>query len=238
MCAAYVGMALYILLSNASQIPTAISAIFAGAFTPEAPVGGVIGVMVIGIRRAVFSNEAGIGSAAIAHSAAKTEEPVSEGIVALLEPFIDTVVICTMTALVIIITGVHTDPQYSHLVSGASSSGAALTTVAVSGDYGVPWFKYILYAAVVLFAYSTLISWSYYGERCWTRLFGPRSSMAYKVLFLVFTVLGSIVTTGKVLEFSDILILGLALPNILGVLLLSGKVRRALDVYWEAHKGK
>lgn len=238
MCAAYVCMALYILLSNASQIPAAFGAIIAGAFTPEAGAGGIIGVMVIGIQRAVFSNEAGIGSAAIAHSAAKTEEPVSEGIVALLEPFIDTVVICTMTALVIIITGVHTDPQYAHLVSGESSSGAALTTAAVSGDHGVPWFKYVLYAAVVLFAYSTLISWSYYGERCWTRLFGPSSSIAYKILFLVFTVLGSIVTTGNVLAFSDILILGLAFPNILGVLLLSGKVRRALDQYWDAHKGK
>ncbi len=232
MCCAYVLMAIYILLNNASQVPEAISRIFTSAMNPQAGVGGVLGVMVVGVTRAVFSNEAGIGSAAIAHSAAKTEEPVSEGIVALLEPFIDTVVICTMTALVIIITGVWEDPTYSHLVSGESASGAALTTVAVSGEHGVLWFKYILYVAVVLFAYSTLISWSYYGERCWTRLFGPNSSLAYKILFLVFTLLGSIVTTGNVLAFSDLLILGLALPNILGLLLLSGKVKRELDEYW------
>ena len=113
-----------------------------------------------------------------------------------------------------------------------SKSGAALTTAAVSGAKGVYWFKYVLYVAVILFAYSTLISWSYYGERSWTMLFGPKSSMAFKILFLVFTVIGSIVTTGKVLEFSDLLILGMALPNILGVALLSGKIKRALDEYW------
>jgi AGCS family alanine or glycine:cation symporter len=232
MCCAYVLMSVYILLNNASQIPNAFSEIFAGAFSMQAGIGGFLGVMVIGIQRAVFSNEAGIGSAAIAHSAARTDEPVSEGIVALLEPFIDTVVICTMTALVIIITGVCDDPTHSHLVSGESASGAALTTAAVSGEHGVIWFKYVLYVAVVLFAYSTLISWSYYGERCWTHLFGPSSSMAYKLLFLIFTVLGSIVTTGNILAFSDLLILGLALPNILGLLLLSGKVKRELDKYW------
>ena len=235
MCLAYVMMCIYILGVNASAIPDAIGSIFSGAFNLQAGLGGAIGVMVIGIQRAVFSNEAGIGSAAIAHSAAKTDEPVSEGIVALLEPFIDTVVVCTMTALVIIITGVYDAelyPEYADLVSGANKSGAALTTAAVSGEHGVAWFKYILYMAVILFAYSTLISWSYYGERSWTRLFGPRSSLAYKVLFLIFTVIGSIVTTGNILDFSDLLILGMALPNILGVALLSGRVKRALDEYW------
>jgi AGCS family alanine or glycine:cation symporter len=232
MCLAYVAMCLYILGINAAAIPDALASIVAGAFNPPAAFGGILGVMVIGIQRAAFSNEAGIGSAAIAHSAAKTDEPVSEGIVALLEPFIDTVIVCTMTALVIIITGVWDAPEYADLVTGESKSGAALTTAAVSGASGVYWFKYVLYAAVILFAYSTLISWSYYGERSWTMLFGPKSSMAYKILFLVFTVIGSIVTTGKVLEFSDLLILGMALPNILGVALLSGKIKRALDEYW------
>ena len=235
MCVAYVLMCLYILGVNASEIPLAVRSIFDGAFNLQAGIGGAIGVMVIGIQRAVFSNEAGIGSAAIAHSAAKTDEPVSEGIVALLEPFIDTVVICTMTALVIIITGVYDAelyPEYADLVSGENKSGAALTTAAVSGVHGIWWFKYILYLAVTLFAYSTLISWSYYGERSWTKLFGPKSSLAYKILFLVFTVIGSIVTTGNVLEFSDLLILGMALPNILGVALLSGRVKIALDEYW------
>ncbi|HUG69076.1 MAG TPA: alanine/glycine:cation symporter family protein [Pirellulaceae bacterium] len=230
MCGAYVLMAMYILLRNAGAIPDAITAIFAGAFSMQAGLGGALGIMVIGIQRAVFSNEAGIGSAAIAHSAAKTDEPVSEGIVALLEPFIDTVVICTMTALVIIVTDAAN--EFPHFVVGEKKSGAALTAAAVSGGHGVDWFKYVLYMAVVLFAYSTLISWSYYGERCWTSLFGPKSSMAYKLLFLVFTVLGSIVTTGNILDFSDLLILGMSLPNILGLILLSGKVRRRLDEYW------
>ena len=190
--------------------------------------------MVIGIQRAVFSNEAGIGSAAIAHAAATTDEPVSEGIVALLGPFIDTVVICTMTAVVIIITGAAETNQ--ELVSGAQKSGAALTAAAVSGDFGVSWFRYVLYVAVVLFAFSTLVSWSYYGERCWTNLFGDQSSLYYKCLFLVFTVLGSIVTTGNILDFSDLLILGMAVPNILGVLLLSGVARRKLDEYWAKYR--
>ena len=230
MCFAYVAMCVYILGINGSEIPAALASIFEGAFSMKAGIGGALGVMVIGIQRAAFSNEAGIGSAAIAHSAAKTDEPVSEGIVALLEPFIDTVVVCTMTALVIIITGVWSAPEYADLV--ANSSGAALTTAAVSGAGGIAWFKYVLYVAVILFAYSTLISWSYYGERSWTTLFGPKSSLAYKILFLVFTVIGSIVTTGNVLAFSDLLILGMALPNILGVALLSGKIKTALDEYW------
>jgi len=237
MCLAYVLMCLFILLENVAEIPHAVASIFAGAFTLKAGFGGAIGVMIIGIKRAVFSNEAGVGSAAIAHSAAKTNEPVSEGIVALLEPFIDTVVVCTMTALVIIITGVYDSERYPEYVTlVASDSGAALTTAAVSGAHGVYWFKYVLYAAVILFAYSTLISWSYYGERSWTTLFGPKSSIAYKVLFLVFTVLGSIVTTGNILAFSDLLILGMALPNILGVALLSGRVKRALDAYWDKYQ--
>ena len=234
MCGAYLLMTMYILFSNFGLIGSAFRQILAGAFTLEAGVGGFLGVMVTGIQRAVFSNEAGIGSAAIAHAAATTDEPVSEGIVALLGPFIDTVVICTMTAVVIIITGAAETNQ--ELVSGAQKSGAALTAAAVSGDFGVSWFRYVLYVAVVLFAFSTLVSWSYYGERCWTNLFGDQSSLYYKCLFLVFTVLGSIVTTGNILDFSDLLILGMAVPNILGVLLLSGVARRKLDEYWAKYR--
>lgn len=249
MCVAYVIMALYIIFTNVDQVVPALRAIFDNAMNMQAGLGAILGVMVVGIQRAVFSNEAGVGSAAIAHSAAKTDEPVSEGIVALLEPFIDTVVICTMTALVIIIAGgewnAASEPndllsanygswsnlEYGEHVSGANKSGAALTVAAVSGEQGVPWFKYVLYAAVILFAYSTLISWYYYGERCWTTLFGEWSSLGFKILFLVFTVLGSIVTTGKILEFSDLLILSMAIPNILGLYLLSGRVKAALDDY-------
>jgi len=234
MCLAYIVMSLYIIFSNFDLIGDAISKIIAGAMNPGSAKGGVLGVMVIGIQRAVFSNEAGVGSAAIAHSAAKTDEPVSEGIVALLGPFIDTIVVCSMTALVIIITGVYDNPDYAHHI--ANDSGAALTTAAVSGELGVSWFRWVLYVAVVLFAYSTLISWFYYGERCWTYLLGDRSSNVYKVMFLMFVMLGSIVTTGKILVFSDLLILSMALPNILGAILLSGKVKSALDDYWRRYK--
>ena len=233
MCSAYVLVSIYIIATHPDRILPSFQRIFEGAFSLEAGLGGFLGVMVIGVQRAVFSNEAGIGSAAIAHSAAKTEEPISEGIVALLEPFIDTVVVCTMTALVIIITGVWENPDYADLVR--ERKGAALTAAAFSHG-GFAWFRWILYAAVVLFAYSTLISWSYYGERCWTRLFGERASILYKIIFLVFVVLGSVVTEGHVLDFSDLLILSMAFPNILGVVLLSGKVKRHLDDYWQRYQ--
>jgi len=231
MCGIYVVAALYVIFSNYDAIPDAVRAILSGAFTPEAAYGGFWGVLVTGIRRAAFSNEAGIGSASIAHSAAKTDEPISEGIVALLEPFIDTVVVCTMTGLVIVITGAYDQdrfPQYAEFV--ANNNGAALTAGAFSES--VSWFPWVLTVAVVLFAYSTMISWSYYGERCCTHLFGQRSSLPYKLLFLVFVFLGSIITATNVLDFSDLMILSMAFPNILGVALLSGKVRGRLDDYW------
>lgn len=233
MCGVYILAASWIVLAHAAQVPAMIRLIFAEAFQWKSAYGGMLGVMVIGLRRAVFSNEAGVGSAAIAHAAAKTNEPVSEGIVALLEPFIDTVVVCTMSALVMIASGVYDDPQYKEMV--ASNQGAALMTAAFRTS-GHDLLRWVLYATVFLFAYSTLISWSYYGERCWTTLFGPRSSTAYKVVFLGFTVLGSIVTEGNILDFSDLLILGMAFPNILGVALLSGRVRRELDSYWRKYK--
>ena len=254
MCFAYVLMAMYIIFTNLDLVGPAFSSIFENAFNLQAGIGAVLGVMVIGIQRAVFSNEAGVGSAAIAHSAAKTNEPVSEGIVALLEPFVDTVVICTMTAIVIIIAGgdwvpqtdpgnlltqdygAWSNPDYGLYVSGENKSGAALTRSAISGEFGIPWFKYVLYAAVIMFAYSSLISWYYYGERCWTSLFGEWSSFGFKAIFLVFTVLGSIVTTGNILDFSDLLILSMALPNILGLFILSGKVKERLDDYWDRKK--
>lgn len=232
MCGVYLATTLYILAVNYQQIPWAFAEIFREAFQWDSIYGGFLGVLVIGIRRAAFSNEAGIGSAAIAHAAAKTEEPIREGLVASLGPFIDTVVICTMTGLVILITGAYNDPQYAELVAG--NNGAALTSKAF---YSVVWwFPWILCVAVVLFAYSTMISWSYYGERCWSHLFGPRASLAYKGLFLFFVMLGAVVTADNVLEFSDLMILSMAFPNILGVALLSGKIRRALDDYWGRYK--
>ena len=222
MCALYVLACLYIIFSMIGDVPAALASIFTQAFSPDAIEGGFIGVMVIGITRAVFSNEAGIGSAAIAHSAAKVKYPVEEGVVALLEPFIDTIVVCTMTALVIILSG-----AYGSAVD--ASDGAALTSQAMGGV--VSWFPHVLSIAVLLFAFSTMISWSYYGERCWAYLFGDGSSMIYRLLFLVFTFLGSIVTATNILDFSDLMILAMAFPNILGVLLLSGGVRSDLRDY-------
>jgi AGCS family alanine or glycine:cation symporter len=214
-----------IILSD--QIPNAICLIFSQAISPDAAFGGFLGVLIIGVKRAVFSNEAGIGSAAIAHSAAKVSHPVEEGIVALLEPFIDTIVVCSMTALVIIVTGSYLDPANQNFIS--ANQGGALTSAAMGSV--ISWFPYLLSIAVFLFAFSTMISWSYYGERCWVWLFGDKSSFIYKILFLVFTFLGSIITATNILDFSDLMILGMAFPNILGLILLSDKVKKDLKDY-------
>ena len=230
MAMVYVTAALAVILMNVSEVPAALTAIFTQAFSPDAAYGGVIGVLVTGFQRAAFSNEAGAGSASIAHAAARTKYPVREGIVALLEPFIDTVVICTMTALVINITGAYSNPAYEDLIAGAR--GAALTSRAFSEQ--IAWFPYVLSFAVFLFAFSTMISWSYYGERCSVWLFGDGASKYYKGLFLVFVFLGSIITSTNVLDFGDLMILGMALPNLVGVYLLTGKVRVALDDYWKS----
>ncbi len=223
----YVLACIWIILTNMDQVPVAFGKIFTEAFTPAAGVGGLIGVLVQGFQRAAFSSEAGIGSAAIAHAAAKVKYPVRQGIVALMEPFIDTVVICTLTALVIIITGVYNIPETADLVSG--KEGAALTAYAFGTV--ISWFPLILSVTVVLFAYSTMIAWSYYGERCWTYLFGESSSMIYRIMFLVFIVVGSMGDAGNILEFSDLLLLSMALPNFIGLYLLHGKVRAALAEY-------
>lgn len=235
MCAIYVLAALTILGLNASAIPAAFATIFNEAFSPSAAYGGVLGVMVVGIKRAAFSNEAGIGSAAIAHSAAKTPYPVREGIVALLEPFIDTVVICTMTGLVIVITGAYDTerfPEHAALIAG--DQGATLTSNAFGSQ--LAWFPAVLAVAAFLFAYSTIISWSYYGERCFTFLFGPNSSLLYRLMFLGFVFLGSVVAAKNVNVFSELLILAMAFPNILGLVLMSGRVRKALDEYWTTYR--
>tara|TARA_B100001057_G_scaffold74711_1_gene69228 strand:- start:1325 stop:3130 length:1806 start_codon:yes stop_codon:yes gene_type:complete len=237
MCAIYLLACIVILGMHFSAIPAAVTLIFKSAFSFEAGFGGFLGILVIGVKRAVFSNEAGIGSAAIAHSAAKVSHPTEEGVVALLEPFIDTIVVCSMTALVIIITGVYepmtfsSDPAEQFLIQGYidGNKGGALTSAAMASV--IPWFPYVLSIAVFLFAFSTMISWSYYGERCWVWLFGDRSSIIYKILFLVSSFLGSIITATNVLDFSDLMILGMAFPNILGMLFLSRVVRNELRDY-------
>ena len=232
MAVVYVAAALFVIVSNAADVPFALGEIFRQAFSPDAAYGGFVGVLVVGFQRAAFSNEAGAGSAAIAHSAARTDYPVREGIVALLEPFIDTVVICTMTALVIVFSGAYANPAYETLIVG--NQGAALTSRAFGENLAV--FPYILSFAVFLFAYSTMISWSYYGERCAVWLLGARASLPYKVLFLVFVFLGSVLTATNVLAFGDLMILGMAFPNLIGVYFLSGKLKRMLDDYWQSYR--
>lgn len=222
MAAIYVGAALIIIIMNADKIGWAFGQIFTGAFSPEGVVGGFIGVLIQGFKRATFSNEAGVGSAAIAHSAVKTKEPVTEGYVALLEPFIDTVVICTMTALVIIITG--------GLNSGAEA-GVPLTSWAFSSQ--LPAFKHLLAVAIVLFAFSTMISWSYYGLKAWTYLLGESkiSELSFKVLFCVFVVIGAAIPLGVVIDFSDAAIFAMSIANIIGLYFLMGVVKAELTSY-------
>ena len=236
MCGVYIAACLFILFKHFSAIPAAFATIVDSALHPGAAWGGFIGVLVTGFKRAAFSNEAGVGSAAIAHSAARTEFPVREGIVALLEPFIDTILVCTMTGLVIVITG-----HYEGGTAGAiaapfaeANNGAGLTSTVFGSE--VSWFPYILSVAVVLFAFSTMISWSYYGERCWAWLFGDGSSMLYRFLFLAMVFLGSIVTSTNILDFGDLMILGMAFPNILGLYFLSSGVRRDLVSYLDKLK--
>ena len=223
MAVIYVIACLWIILSNLTEIPSAIATIFTGAFSPQAVGGGVVGVMVQGIRRSAFSNEAGVGSAAIAHSAARTDEPLREGIVALLEPLIDTIVICNMTALVIIITGTYQDTSIGDGVLLTSRSFATV----------VGWFPSILAIAVALFAFSTMISWSYYGERAWEYLFGNNSILVYKGLFVFCVFVGSVVNLGAVLDFSDMMILAMSIPNLIGCYLLSGVIASDLQDYMQ-----
>jgi len=223
----YLAACLWIIITHIAQVPSAFSLIITEAFAPTAVAGGMIGVIVQGFKRAAFSSEAGIGSAAIAHSAASVKYPVRQGFVALYEPFIDTIVICTMTALVIVITGVYNAPEHAHLVE--ASKGAALTAVAFGSV--ISWFPIILSISVVLFAYSTMISWSYYGERSWTYVFGERYSMVFRAIFVIFVMLASITSAGSILDFSDLLILSMAFPNIIALYLLQGKVSDALQDY-------
>jgi AGCS family alanine or glycine:cation symporter len=227
-------------LSNFSFIDDAFGMIFSQAFNPQAGLGGLLGVLITGFRRAAFSNEAGAGSASIAHSAVKTKYPASEGLVALLEPFIDTVVICTMTALVIIIfNGDSTVFNYGGeggkvLIDGLEVEGAGITAAAFA--------KYISFSgpfltiAVVLFAVSTMISWSYYGLQSWMFVFGKSkiSDLTYKSLFLIFIVIGAAGDMSSVWAFSDAMILALVFPNMIGLLILFPKVKEELNKYLKA----
>lgn len=233
MAGIYVLAAITILLFNLSLIPTAVGLIFKGAFSGLGIAGGLVGVMIQGIQRGAFSNEAGVGSAAIAHSAVRTKYPASEGLVALLEPFVDTVVICTMTSIVIIITNI----QNGFLTYGSAvSEGVEITATAF--DTVIPGFSIVLTIAVILFAFSTMISWSYYGLQGWIFLFGRGRmvDLSYKVLFSLFVIVGASIKLGSVLDFSDAMIFAMVVPNMIGVILLSPKVREELRRYMNAIK--
>lgn len=221
MCTVYILCGFAILLTHAEQIPTGLGTIIGEAFSMQAGIGGLVGVLIQGFRRAAFSNEAGCGSAAIAHAAARTHEPVREGMVSLLEPFVDTIIVCTMTGLVIVVTGAWSDPN--------AGKGIEMTSTAFATVF--PWFPVVLSITAALFAFSTMISWSYYGEQCWVRLFGVRSILGFKVVFLICTWLGAIFAAEAVVNFGDMMILGMAFPNLIGVMLLSGKVKADLDTY-------
>jgi len=235
MAVLYVGAALVIIVMNLGLVPEAFKQIVTQAFTPAAGLGGFMGVLIQGFRRGTFSNEAGVGSAAIAHSAVKTKYPASEGIVALLEPFIDTVVICTMTALVLIITNIK-NGLFNY--GDASLDGKGVELTATAFDSVIPHFSIILTIAVILFAFSTMLSWSYYGLQGWKFIFGrsKKVDLVYKLLFLFFVFVGSSVKLGSVLNFSDAMIFAMVFPNIIGLVLLAPKVREELVRYLKAIK--
>ncbi len=232
-----------ILAMNFQHVGTAFSQIFTEAFSMKAGLGGFIGSMIVGFQRAAFSNEAGAGSAAIAHSAVKTRYPASEGIVALLEPFIDTVVICTMTALVIILFNVDGSTfDYGAAAGGevmmkdgtGGLKGVELTSAAFKSN--ISWFPYVLTVAVVLFAFSTMISWSYYGLQSWKFLFGKgrAADLTYKLLFLAFVIIGASAKLEAVIKFSDAMILALVFPNMIGLIFLASRVKVDLNKYLDA----
>ena len=223
MAVIYTIACVWVMLVKFTDIPGAIGTIITTAFNPQAVAGGMIGAIIIGFQRAVFSNEAGIGSAAIAHSAARTDESVREGIVALLEPFIDTMFICNMTAMVIVLTGVYADPTSAEL-DGAKLSAASFETI-------IGWFPYVIAIAGFLFAVSTMITWSYYGQLAWAYLFGDKTVNVYKILFLAFGFIGTVINLDLVLEFSDVVLLAMSVPNLLGCFFLSGVIAKELDSY-------
>ncbi|MEO1856469.1 MAG: alanine/glycine:cation symporter family protein [Rubritalea sp.] len=224
MCLTYLAAAAYVLFVHSDQIGSAFGLIFSEAFSFKAGIGGMIGVMIQGLKRAAFSNEAGFGSAPIAHSAVKTTKPASEGYVALLEPFVDTVIVCTMTALVIIITGAQTE--------GGDWAKAITVTSNAFGSV-ISWFPYVLFAAVLLFAFSTMISWCYYGEQAWGYLFGKtrRNAFIYKVLFSAVVVLGCSIKLGNVLDFSDAMLFLMCFPNFIGIYVLLPKIKDELKIF-------
>lgn len=224
----YVVGCLVVIGSNITYIGSAFAAIVDGAFSADALKGGFIGVLIVGLQRAAFSSEAGVGSAAIAHSASKTNNPIADGFTSLVEPFIDTMLVCTMTALVLIFTGMH---------EGNNGMGGVELTSEAFGSV-VSWSPVVLAIAVFLFAFSTMVSWSYYGMRSWTYLFGrsKKGELLYKIMYLCFVVLGASVSLGAVLSFADMMILAMSFPNIVGLYILAPEIYADMNIYLDKLK--
>ncbi|MBB82445.1 MAG: alanine glycine permease [Deltaproteobacteria bacterium] len=222
----YITTGLYVIGSNIDRLPDAIVRIVTEAFSPAGAVGGVLGVVVLGFRRAAFSNEAGIGSSSIAHSAVRTSEPLTQGFVAMLEPFIDTVIVCSITALVIT-TGLDPEVLGTGAVSGVELTSKAFAQV-------VSWFPPVLSVVVFLFAYSTLISWSYYGLEGCVYLFGPsrRVRLVFNLFYCVCAIVGCATTLAAILKFSDAMIFAMSFANLIGLYFLAPGLRADLDAYW------
>ncbi|MEU2494163.1 alanine/glycine:cation symporter family protein [Streptomyces sp. NPDC007883] len=230
MAGIYIAACLVVILVNVTAVPDAVVTIVEGAFNPEGVAGGVLGALIIGFKRAAFSNEAGLGSAPIAHSAVKTKHPASEGLVALLEPFIDTVIICTMTALTIVIAN---PASWAKARTDESIGGVTITSDAFGTV--LPWFPYILTIAVLLFAISTVLTWGYYCLKAWTHLFGrsKASELTFKVLYTLFAVAGSLLTLQTLIDMADAILFMLAVINIIGLYLLAPVVKRELNAFLE-----
>ena len=224
----YVTTALIVIGANYEKLPYAVTAIITQAFSPEGVTGGVIAVLVLGFRRAAFSNEAGIGSSSVAHAAVKTKEPLTQGFVAMLEPFIDTVVVCTITALVITVTVFEPSMVNDGTISGVELTSSAFASV-------IPWFPYVLAVVIMLFAYSTMISWSYYGLEGFIYIFGSSKAakLTFNMIFCFFIVVGCTTQLTSVLDFSDAMIFAMALANVAALYVLGPGVKRDLDVYWQ-----
>ncbi len=231
MCLLYVLGCLIVICFNLDQIPSHVALIFQDAFAKESAYGGLVGVLIIGFQRAAFSSEAGLGSSAIAHSAAKQKEPIREGFVASLEPFIDTIIICFMTAMVVLITDAYIAPE---LVE--ESNGSAITLFAFEQTRVGNWFPWVLSVSIVLFAFSTMISWCYYGERAWGYLIGLKSVIVFRLIFVACVFVGAVASLGPVIDFADAMLLTMALPNIIGGVVLAKLVRRELKAYWARYK--
>ena len=226
----YVGCGLVIIAMNYAAIPEAISTIFASAFGLDAAGGGLVGALINGIKRATYSNEAGVGSSAIAHSAVKTKEPLTEGYVALLEPFIDTVIVCSVTALVVVVTGAYEPYLYKTDVVGIEITSAAFASA-------FPWFPYLLLVASILFAFTTLVSWAYYGSQAAAYLFGPSRAVdvAFKLALCIALSTGAAISLSSIINFIDSMLFGMCIPNIIALYLLLPELRRDVRAYELKH---